>query len=163
GHTEVPAVGLESKGVIRLDGVEAGVLKRVCLKFRHEADAAAFLVFIDHQPATFGGDCPHRDIQLIFAVATQRSKRFAREALRVDPQQRRVSGQLAHYERGCRFDSSRTAQGYALKSDYLKVSPPHGHARARDASESYSLSVCHRSLSSSVTGIGSSPRTASAG
>jgi len=57
--------------MIRLDRIEAGVLQRVRLKFRNQPDAAALLVFVNHQPASFFRDRGHRHLQLIVAIASQ--------------------------------------------------------------------------------------------
>src|SRR6185295_6451887 len=55
GQAEVPAIRPEAQRVVGIDRVEAGVLKLVGPQFRHQADATALLMFVDHQPAAFCG------------------------------------------------------------------------------------------------------------
>ena len=94
-QAEIPAVGLEAQGVIGLDGVDAGILQLVSLQLCHQANAAALLIFVDHETTTFRGDGLHGQFELIVAVATQRPEHLAGEALRVDAEQRRGAGQVA--------------------------------------------------------------------
>src|ERR1700730_15869072 len=54
-QAEVPAIGLEPEGMIGLDRIDTGILQLVSLQLRHQADAAAFLILIDHEPAAFFG------------------------------------------------------------------------------------------------------------
>ena len=56
GKREIAVVGFESEALVGFDGVEAGVLQLVRLKFRHEADAAALLLFVDEDARAFLGD-----------------------------------------------------------------------------------------------------------
>ena len=39
-QAEIPAIGLETKGIIGLDSIQPGVLQLVSLQLRHKADAA---------------------------------------------------------------------------------------------------------------------------
>src|SRR2546421_2968716 len=48
--------------MIGLDGIEACVLQLVSLQLRHQADAAALLIFVDHESAAFFGDGLHRHL-----------------------------------------------------------------------------------------------------
>ena len=70
--------------MVRVHSVEAGVLQGVRLQLRHQADAAAFLMFIDHDAASFGGNRPHGNLELVVAVAAQRPEHLASETLRMD-------------------------------------------------------------------------------
>src|SRR6185437_3342513 len=65
-----------------------------------QPDAAAFLVFVNQQPASFGRDGFESQLQLRPAVAAQAVKHVARKALRMNPHQRRTALlQVAHFER----------------------------------------------------------------
>jgi hypothetical protein len=44
----IPAIGLEAEDMIGLDGVDADILQLVGLQLRHQANAAALLMFVDH-------------------------------------------------------------------------------------------------------------------
>jgi hypothetical protein len=103
-QAEVPIVSLEAQSMIGLDRIEAGVLQFVSFQLRHQPDAAALLILIDHEPATFVGDSLHRHFQLVVAITAQRPEYFAGEALRMDPQQRSSFDQIAHDNRERGFD-----------------------------------------------------------
>ncbi len=70
--------------MIGLDRIKAGILQFVRLQLRHQADAAAFLILVDHESATFFGDGLHGHFQLVVAITAQRPEHFSREALRMD-------------------------------------------------------------------------------
>ena len=70
-QVKIPAVGFELQGMIGRDRIKAGVLERVGLQLRHQADAAALLKFIDDECAAFIGNGLHGYLQLIFAVTAQ--------------------------------------------------------------------------------------------
>jgi hypothetical protein len=92
-------IGREPQGVIGLNRIKASILQFVCLQLCHQANAAAFLILINHQPATFFGDGLHGHFQLIATVATQRAEHFSGKALRMNSQQRNSTSQIAHDER----------------------------------------------------------------
>ena len=114
---------MKPKRLIGFDRVEPGVLQRVGLELRHQADAAPFLMFIDHQAASFLGDGSHGDLQLVAAVAAKRPEHFAGEALRMDAQQRSAACNIAHKhcERG--FDGPGPAGRVTLERQGLKQFP----------------------------------------
>ena len=53
GKPKVLQSAMSPSASIGLDGIEAGVLQRVGLQLRHQPDAAPFLMFIDHEAASF--------------------------------------------------------------------------------------------------------------
>ena len=105
-QAEIPAIGLEPQRVIGLDRVDAGILQLVSLQLCHQADAAALLIFVNHEPATFLGDRLHGHLELVVAVAAQRPEHLAGEALRMDAQQRHAFGQFAEDDRERGFNPS---------------------------------------------------------
>jgi hypothetical protein len=70
--------------MVGLDRIKAGILQFVRLQFRHQADAAALLVLVHHEPTTFFSDSLHGHFQLVVAISAQRPEYFSREALRMD-------------------------------------------------------------------------------
>src|SRR5215510_5277945 len=97
-QAEVPEIRLEPERVIGLDRVDSRVLQLVSLQLGHQADAAPFLILINHQSAALLRDRLHGEVELDAAIATQRAEHFAGEALRVDAQERRPLAQVAERE-----------------------------------------------------------------
>src|SRR5258708_328591 len=123
GEAEVSVICPKTQGMIWLNRVEAGVQERICPEFRHQTDAAPFLIFINHEPPSFLCDGLHGDLELVPTVAAQRTKNLARKALRMDPQQRRAVGKIAHNERQGSFDSSNSVHSLSFESEGLKQAP----------------------------------------
>ena len=162
GQAEVPTIRPEAQGVVGIDRVEAGVLKLVGPQFRHQADAAALLVLVDHQPAAFRGDGPHGDLQLVVAVAAQRPEHLAGEALRMDAHEGRALGQIAEdqCERGIRL--SRAVHNHALKRHGLKHSPLGGHPGGSNSPDRQGLCHgCHGASSCVLSLMRRTPRESS--
>src|SRR3989338_8563318 len=65
------------------------LLQGVGARFIGKADAAAFLIEIDHRPASFLCDALHRRRELRTAVAAERMERVACQTLRMDAEERR--------------------------------------------------------------------------
>src|SRR4051812_32331816 len=80
-------IGLEAESLVGFDSVGAAVLKLVRLELVQETDAASFLIEIDNDAASIGGDHPHGFMQLPSAVAAQRVEDIAGQALRVHAHQ----------------------------------------------------------------------------
>ena len=139
GQAKVPAIRPEAQGVVGIHGVEAGVLQFVSPQLRHQADATALLMFVDHQPAAFRGDGPHGNLQLVVAVTAQRPEHLAGEALRMDAHERSALGQIAEdqCERGIRVSSA--VHNHALKRHGLKHSPLGGHPGGGDSPDCQGL------------------------
>ena len=72
GEFEVATVGLVAELQVGFDGIAALVLEGIGLELGHETDAASFLVFIDEDAGTLGGDEAERKVKLVVAVATER-------------------------------------------------------------------------------------------
>src|SRR6516225_2913949 len=70
-QAEIPEVRLEPERMISLDRVDAHVLQLVGFQLCHQANAASFLMLVEHEPATFFGDSLHRHFQLIATIAAQ--------------------------------------------------------------------------------------------
>src|SRR4051812_15763403 len=83
-QVEVPAIGLKPEGMVGLNRIKAGILQLVGLQLRHQADAAALLILIDHEPATLFSDGLHGHFQLVVAITAQRPEHLSGEALRMD-------------------------------------------------------------------------------
>ena len=119
-QAEVSAVRFVPERVIRIDGIHPVVLQRVRPQLRHKTDTAALLKFVDHEAAAFIGDGVHGEVDLVPAVAAQRPEHFAREALRVDAQQRRTVLHVAHRQREGRFGPRLAVRDVALEGCRLK-------------------------------------------
>src|SRR6202030_4027383 len=132
-QAEVPAIGPEPKGMIGLNRIEADVLQFVCLQLGHQADAAALLILIDHESATFLGDGLHGHLQLVMAIATQRPEYFSGKALRMDAQQGNSFAWIAHDHRECGFNPSSAVRYVALEPKGIEHPPFGRHAGGRNA------------------------------
>ena len=80
-------VRFESKSFVGFYGIQPLVLQFVSLQLRHQADASAFLLFIDQDARALFCNHGQRHFQLFAAVAAQRAEDIAGEALRVDAEQ----------------------------------------------------------------------------
>ena len=63
------------------DGIEAGILQFVGFQFCNQADAAALLILVDHEPTPFVGDDLHGHFELVVAITTQRPEHLSGKAL----------------------------------------------------------------------------------
>lgn len=104
GECEIAVVGFEPKPLVGFYRIQACVLQLVSLKFRHQAYAAAFLLLVDENPRALLRDHGKRELELLAAVATQRMKNIAREALRMHAHQRGFRRDIAHDKRDSFFD-----------------------------------------------------------
>ena len=92
-HAVVAQIGSEAEPVIRFDRVEAFlVLELVGLDLVLEADPATFLAHVEDDPRALFRDHPHSGIELLAAVAAERSEGVSRQALAVDADQDRLVG-----------------------------------------------------------------------
>ncbi len=94
GQAEVAVVGAVAQLEVGFDGVEALVLQLVGTELCHEADAAAFLLFIQDEAGAVGDDCVEREVKLLAAVTAERVENIAGEALGVDADDGRGSGEI---------------------------------------------------------------------
>jgi hypothetical protein len=95
-HAELALVGLETKPLIGFDRVEAAVLQRVRLKLGHEPDAATLLLFVDENARALLRDHRKSHFELLAAIAAQRPKNIASQALGVNANERRTGLDVAH-------------------------------------------------------------------
>ena len=77
-QAEVSAVGFKAQRMIGLYRIKAGILQLISLQLRHQTNAAAFLILVNHEPATFFGNSLHGHFQLIATVAAQRTQYLLR-------------------------------------------------------------------------------------
>jgi hypothetical protein len=94
-QAEIPTVCLQSERMISGNRIEALILQGVGAELRCESDATPFLVFVNQQTAPFTGDGSHRELQLLAAVATERSQNVTCNALGVHPQERCARRRIA--------------------------------------------------------------------
>ena len=105
----VAEVGREAEFEVRVDRVAAVLLKRIGTDLVREADPATLLAQVHERPAARRGDPLHRHLELLPAVAAPRVEDVAREALAVDPDERRLPAralarpEFAHRERDVRL------------------------------------------------------------
>src|SRR5579864_1337509 len=95
----VALVDRQSEAQVRLDGVEAAILKCVRAQLVHEPDPAALLAEVHEDPASRVGDHRHRLVQLRLAIAALRAEDVTGEALAVHPDQNGlVTADVTPYE-----------------------------------------------------------------
>src|SRR6267378_2051418 len=122
------------------DDIEAGVLQLVGTELRDEADAAAFAIVVDDQPAVFGGDDAHGERELLGAIAAQRPEHLSGHALRLQAHERRAAAELAMNERQRAFNA---VGSVALEAERLERAPACGHLGASDLPERHRVgAVC---------------------
>ena len=92
GEFEVAAVGGVAELEIGFDGVATVVLELVGAELGHEADAAAFLLFVEEDAAAGVGDGGEGELELLAAVAAEGVEDVAGEALGVDADDGRIGG-----------------------------------------------------------------------
>ena len=129
-HEELALVGFETKALIGLYRVKSAVLERVGLQFRHQANAASFLLFIDKDARPLMGDHRERHFKLLTAIAAQGSEDVSGQALGVNSHKRRFRKIVAHDQRDRFFDlaSVRGVRGEAVNT---KLSPAGWEVRGR--------------------------------
>ncbi len=93
---ELPAVRPITQLYIGLNRVEAPVLELVSSQFRHQANPAPLLLFIEQDARSRIGNPGQGQLKLLPAVAAQRVEDVARQALRVNPHDRRPGVDVAH-------------------------------------------------------------------
>ena len=105
---KVPAVSGVSQFQVGLDRIPPMVLQLIRLQLRHQANPAAFLVLVEQDPTPFLGNRRQRKLELLSAIAPQRMKHIARQALRMNPYQRSLARiKIAHHQRHGRFNPHR--------------------------------------------------------
>src|SRR5262249_11790502 len=73
GEAKVSMIRIESQRMIGLDRIQTLILKRISLQLRHQTNAAAFLLFINHETATGLANDAHGNLQLLSTVTAERS------------------------------------------------------------------------------------------
>ena len=91
-------VSFESKTFVGFYGIQPLVLQFISLQLGHQADAPAFLLFVDQDARALLCNHGQRHFQLFAAVAAQRTEDISSEALRVDAEQRRRGMNVSHDE-----------------------------------------------------------------
>src|SRR5690242_18455554 len=97
------AVGFEAELDVGLNGVEALVLQFVSAKFRHEPDAATFLLLVNKDAGAFFCDAVHGELELLAAVAAKGAEDVSGEALRVNAHHGRCGVNVSHDQRDAAF------------------------------------------------------------
>jgi hypothetical protein len=102
----VAEVALKSQLFSGFDRIGAEILQLVGAEFVHQADASAFLEFVNDDSAAFGGNVSKRDFELGAAITAKAVEYVAGEALRVNAHERRGGGaaDIPHNECGGFFD-----------------------------------------------------------
>ena len=100
-------IRFEPETLVGFDGIEPGVLQFVGLEFGHETDAASLLLFVDEDSGAVVGDHRERHLELLSAVAAQRSEDVAGETLRMNANERRRGCHVAHDQRDGVFRAAR--------------------------------------------------------
>lgn len=123
------AVGRVAQFQVCLDGIQPLVLKLVSAKLGHQPNSASLLLLIQQDPRSLRSNLAERQLQLQAAVAAQRSEDIPREALGVNPHQRRRRMHVPHHQRDQALDALSCpirlapARQHSLKPQNPKVSP----------------------------------------
>src|SRR6185312_2290386 len=116
--------------LVGLHGIEALILQLIGPEFRHQADAPAFLHFIEKNACAGLRDQRKRHFQLLAAVAAQRTEHVAGEALGVNAYQRWRSMDVAQNQRDGLFLTAILGAvsrwKLAFKAHDAEVSPARG-------------------------------------
>ena len=133
GKRKIAVVGFKAQTLVGFDGIQTRVLQLVSLQFGHQADAAAFLLFVNEYARAQVADHGERHLELLAAVAAQRMKNVARQTLRMDAHQRRSRVNVPHYQ-GDSFFNPPVSVGTKFRSKAVdtKISPPGGEIRRSD-------------------------------
>ncbi len=100
GSLVAPQIRLETKLFVRLHGIRAVILQLIGAQLVEQPDPAAFLVLVNQQAPALARDGLQCQLQLGAAIAAQAVEHVSREALRMNPHQRRIAVlQVAHLER----------------------------------------------------------------
>jgi hypothetical protein len=106
--SKLSVIGLKAEAFVGLNRVQAGILQFVGLQFCHQANAAAFLLFVDQDSRACLTNHGKSHFKLLPAVASQGVEDVAGQALRVDAHQRGSGPDVTHYQSDC-FVDARTA------------------------------------------------------
>jgi len=128
---EVAVVGFESETFVGFDGVETGILEFIGLELRHQADAAAFLLFVNEDACAFFRNHLKRQFELLPAIAAQGVEDVAGQALGMHPDQRRCRLYVAHDEGNGLFDAIAIG-GLAAKTINPELAPAGREIRRSD-------------------------------
>ena len=124
--------------MIGVNRVKTDILQRIGLQLSHQPDAAALLMFVDQQPASFLSNRPHGHFELVAAVAAQRAKHFAGQAPRMDSNQRNALCHVAQNECKRAFNLPAAVKDFALETDGPKHAPFGRHSSGSDSPNSSS-------------------------
>ncbi len=124
GQGVLAEIGFEPKPFVGFDCVEPLVLQFVGLQFRHQPNAAAFLLFVYQDAGASLRDQRKRHLELGAAIAAQRTEYVSGEALRVNAHKRWGRMDVAHDEgdRGL-FAALAARFKMSFKAEDAEVSP----------------------------------------
>lgn len=127
-QSEYPVIGFESQAFVGLDRVESSILQLVSLELRHQANTAAFLLFVDQNARPFAGDQGKRQFELLAAIAAKRMEYITGQALGMHAHQRRRGLHVSHDQSYSFFDRVLVpvTAGSCAKTVDPEMSPPRG-------------------------------------
>jgi len=151
------AVGGKAELYVGLDSVATVVLEFVGAKLGHEANAAAFLLFVEENSCAFCGDALECELKLKAAIAAEGAEDISGEALGVDSNDGSRGGRrcvnIAHDEGDQLFGGARVREGWvtagfdwrgrALKAKDAEMAPAGGEIGFSDL-------LCRRELHASI-------------
>src|SRR6266496_1505141 len=120
---KLPVIGLEPQPFVGLDRVQAGILQFISLQLGHQSNPAPLLLLIDQDSCTLARNHRKRQLELLSAIAAQRTKNISRKTLRMysDQGSRRVN--VTHDE-GDSFLWLAVLHRTQLKAVYTEMPPP---------------------------------------
>src|SRR6478609_4357363 len=96
---EDATVSLIAQLEVCLHCIEAHVLQLIGAQLGHQSDATAFLLLVDEDAGAFVTDALHRQLELLTAVAAERTEDITCEALRMNADHRRRCVDVSQYQR----------------------------------------------------------------
>ena len=121
---EISLIRFKSETLVGFDRVKSGILQLVRLQFRHKANAAALLLFIDEDAGPGFTNQGQRKLQLLAAIATERVEHVTRHTLRMHSHQGRRRLYVAHHQSYSLFYAPVTVRpDVVTKSINAKISP----------------------------------------
>src|SRR5215470_1749703 len=133
---------LESQALVGFNCVQADVLQLVSLQLGHQTNAAPFLLLVNQNASALLADHRQSHLELLAAVAAQRSEDVASKTLRVNTHQRRRRLDVAHHQRHGAFYFLVAAER-ALKAQNAEFAPTGREVSGSDLSNRLKAHVYH--------------------
>ena len=138
GKLEAAVVGFEAKFFVGFHGIEALILQGISLQLGHEPNTPPLLLLIEQDARASLRDEAQRHLQLLAAIAAQRIEDIARQALRMNSNQRRSRVYITQ-DQGYSFFGTRRIFELADKAVDAKMRPARREISFSDAANDWRL------------------------